>query len=308
VADEKDFQLLVRLARDPFASLEKIGRPLGLSGSSVKARLERLRQEGVLPGTWAVPVAEVFRRHSRVFLFEHVEQPTHAIEVAIKTDPVVWAGVDRDRSFHIHMYAISPEDGPPASLVKLLWEPAYSASPLFSTPREGAPVLSPLDWRILVVLVRRPRTQVQEIAKLTGLSPKTVRRRRDEMFHAGLVSSPLVIQGAQSRGLLLYNAYVQGPAMTAEDRHRILSALPRCLLVNTTDRPPGVWLICRARSMAEVLEDEERVKGFPGMTRAGLIIRIREEFAVDRVEGWCREQLAVWEAARRPEGPAKKDV
>src|SRR5207249_6898572 len=38
VVDEKDFQILARLARDPFASNEGIGGSLGLSGNSIKRR------------------------------------------------------------------------------------------------------------------------------------------------------------------------------------------------------------------------------------------------------------------------------
>jgi len=51
VVDEKDFNILAHLARDPFTSNEKIGRALGLSGNSVKRRIEELATEGVVPST-----------------------------------------------------------------------------------------------------------------------------------------------------------------------------------------------------------------------------------------------------------------
>src|SRR3989441_10945963 len=51
VVDEKDFQILSHLARDPFVSNERLGRDLGLSGHSVKRRIEKLVEEGVLPST-----------------------------------------------------------------------------------------------------------------------------------------------------------------------------------------------------------------------------------------------------------------
>jgi DNA-binding Lrp family transcriptional regulator len=293
VVDEKDFRILAHLSRDPFASHEKIGRDLGLSGNSVKKRIGRLEADGVLPSTWLLPLPQIFRRHSRIFVYKDVGQPARAIEAAIKTEPVVWAGIDLDRSFHVHAYTNSPDDAAPESLVKLLGEPAFAVSPPFTQPTPDAAVLSPLDLRILLVLIRRPRAQLREIAMLTGLSPKTVRRRRDSMFANGLFLLFPVIHVARSRGLVLYNAYVHGPTLPS-NAQQILSALPRCRLVTRRTDPPGLWLIGWARSMAEVSQEEERLRSLPGVERAGIVMRLRVDFAVDRIEGWIREELAKW--------------
>ncbi len=40
---------------------------------------------------------------------------------------------------------------------------------------------------------------------------------------------------------------------------------------------------------------EARLKRFPDVQAAGIILRLRVEFALDRVEGWIREDLANWE-------------
>lgn len=298
VVDEKDFRILAHLSRDPFASREKIGRDLGLSGNSVKGRIERLEAEGVLPSTWLLPLPQIFRRQSRIFVYKDVEQPARAIEAAIKADPVIWAGVDLDRSFHVHAYAKTTDEPAPESLVKLLGEPAFAVSPPFPQPSHGAAVLSPLDLRILLILVRRPRAQLQEIAALTRLSPKTVRRRRDAMFANGLFLLFPVIHVAQSRGLVLYNAYLHGPRLPS-NAQQILSALPRSRLVTRRTDPPGLWLICWARSMAEVSQDEERMRALPGVERAGIVMRLRVDFAVDRIEGWIHEELAKWDETRK---------
>jgi hypothetical protein len=49
-----------------------------------------------------------------------------------------------------------------------------------------------------------------------------------------------------------------------------------------------------ADSMAEVAEAEARLRGLPGVERAGIIMRQRVDFAVNRIEGWIREELAKW--------------
>jgi len=220
------------------------------------------------------------------------------IQAALKTDPVVWAGVDLDRSFHVHAYAELQDAAAPEGLVKLLGEPAFAVSPPFShaTPTEAT--LSSLDLRVLLGLIRQPRASLQDIATFTGLSPKTVRRHRDAMFANGLFLLFPVIHVAQSRGLVLYNAFVHGPKIPL-NAQGILSALPRCRLVTTRTNPPGVWLICWAESLAEVSEVEGRLRSVPGVERAGVVMRLRVDFAVDRVEGWIRDDLAKWGKARR---------
>jgi hypothetical protein len=46
--------------------------------------------------------------------------------------------------------------------------------------------------------------------------------------------------------------------------------------------------------MAEVAEVEGHLRGLPGVERAGIIMRQRVDFAVDRVERWIRDELATW--------------
>jgi DNA-binding Lrp family transcriptional regulator len=293
VVDEKDFHILAHLARDPFASNEKIGRALGLSGNSIKRRIEALVAEGVVPSTWLLPVPQIFRRHSRIFVYEDLPRLDEAIDLALKTDPVVWAGFDVDRSFHVHAYTPTPDAAASNDLVEFLGEPAFSVSPPFSQADPNEAVLSSLDLRILLALMRQPRASLKDLAAATGLSPKTVRRHRDAMFSNGLFILFPVIHVARARGLVLYNAYAQG-ATVPSNAQRILSALPRCRLITTRTNPPGVWMIGWADSMAEVAEAEARLRGLPGVERAGIIMRQRVDFAVDRIEGWIREELAKW--------------
>ena len=302
MVDEKDFQILARLARDPFASNESIGGSLSLSGNSVKRRIEALVSEGVVPSTWLFPIPQIFRRHSRIFVYKDMAKPEEAIEAALRVDPVVWAGFDVDRSFHAHAYALTPDAAPPDGLVKVLGEPSFAVSPPFSDVTAAEAAVSSIDLRVLSVLIRRPRASLKQIAAATGLSAKTVRRHREAMFANGSFMLFPVIHVAQARGLVLYNAYVHGSTVPSNVQ-RILSALPRCRLITTRTNPPGVWLIGWAESMAEVADVDAHLRGVPGVERAGIILRQRVDFAVDRIERWIREDLAEWEKARR--GPSR---
>jgi hypothetical protein len=146
---------------------------------------------------------------------------------------------------------------------------------------------------------------LREIADATGLSPKTIRRRRDAMYTNGLFLLFPVIHVARARGLVLYNAFAHG-AQVPSNAQTILSAVPRCRLITTRTNPPGVWLIGWADSMAEVADVEARLKALPVVESAGIIQRQRVDFAIERIEGWIRKELVKWEAARRPRVPATK--
>ncbi len=301
MADERDFGILALLARDPFMSNERIGDALGLSGNAVKKRLAGLEAEGVLPSTWLLPIPQVFRRHSRVFVYKDMDRADDAIERALAVDPVVWAGIDVDRFFHASVYAKTPDASPPEELVRALGEPTYSVSPPLSDLTADEAAVSSLDLRILLVLLREPQASLQRLADATGLSPKTVRRHRDAMFANGLFMLFPVIHVARSRGVVLFNAFAHGPQVPSHAQS-LLATVPRCRLVTARTVPPGVWLIGWANSMAEVSEVEARLRAYPGVERAGIIMRLRVEFALDRVEEWIREDLATWTHAARAKG------
>src|SRR5437660_11355392 len=177
-------------------------------------------------------------------------KPDAAIDRALQTDPVVWAGFDVDRSSHAHAYATAPDAAAPPELVKALGEPSFAVPPPFSEATAAEAAVSSIDLRILAVLMRQPRAPLKEIADATGLSAKTVRRHREAMFANGSFMLFPVIHAAQARGLVLYNAYAQGAAVPSNVQH-ILSALPRCRLITTMTNTPGVLLIGWPNSMPE---------------------------------------------------------
>lgn len=304
MADETDFHILARVWHDPFASYEAIGHELGLSGNTAKKRLERLEADGVISGIWALPAPQLFHRHARIFAFREPRRPAQALEAALRTDPVAWALERTDHRVSVLAYLESPTDGAPEKLVRLLGSPIFTVSPaVFQRPGDLR-VLSPLDLRVLRVLVRQPRASLQELATLSGLSPKTVRRRRDEMFRDEVFSILTPLQGARSHGLVVYNLLVQTPEVTLAQRGAILAALPRCVLLSETENPKGLYLLGRAPSLAQALQDEERARGAPGVTHVQLNLFLRHEFAAERIEGWIQEQIQMWDRARRKK-PAK---
>lgn len=298
MADETDFQMLVRLWREPFASYEAIGHGLGVSGNTAKNRIERLRADGLIGGIWVLPSPSVFRRTSRIFAFRPPPRAEPAIESVLRIDPVVWALERLDHVVSVNAYLDPGTLAPPKELVDLLGPPVFAISPRIFDSEETPTVLSPLDLRVLRALVRQPRASLQDLAKLCRLTPKTVRAHRDAMFRDGTFTMLTPLQGARSPGLVVYNLFVGTGEVTPAVRQRVLSALPRCVLLAETENPAGLYLAGRAPSLAEALADETKAGELPGVERVQLNLFLRHRFAAERIEGWIDEQLAMWERAK----------
>ena len=305
MTDAKDFKILRHLFQEPFASYQRIGEPIGLSGVSVKARMVRLERDGVIQGMWGLPAPETFGRHGRLFVYAKVARPDRAMALARKTDPIARAAVGHERSFEVTTYARTPDEGAPPELVKRLGEPDFSGTMRITVPQERSFPLSPLDWRILLPLVRQPRSSVQKIAEITGLSRKTVRRHRDDLFRRGVFRALPLLAGARSPGLVIYRLFIRSPSITFADRQRILGTLPDTYLAAWTEGPPGLWLAGGAPTMAAALHDRDRAERLLGVTHAEFDVFVRNEYFPERIEGWIREELAKWDARRRPAKPAR---
>src|SRR5437762_9306204 len=188
MVDERDFQLLANLLKEPLASNEELGRRVGLSRTAVKTRLEGLAEEGVFGGLYGIPAPEVFQRQRHVYVFRgervHATDPHKAIQI----DPVVSVHLRQDGNLPAILYEPPNESAdPPEELVRTFGAPAFSVLPRpFQAPPKGT-VLPPIDWRAMRPLIPEPRTPTRTPAERTAPSPKTVRlhpdgRHRDGAF------------------------------------------------------------------------------------------------------------------------------
>jgi len=302
MVDERDFQLLANLLKEPLASNEELGRRVRLSGTAVKTRLEGLAEEGVFGGLYGIPAPEVFQRQRHVYVFRGERVNANAPHKAIQIDPVVSVHLRQDGNLPAILYEPPNESAdPPEELVRTFGAPAFSVLPRpFQAPPKGT-VLSPIDWRVMRPLIREPRMPIRTLAERTGLSPKTVRRHRDALLRDGAFTIEVHVRGARARGLLLYNLWLTLPHLPARDRHAILTKLPRCVVVNVMQEPPAIYLFCRADAYSDVLADETMAKELAGTDRFGLVFPLDTAFATDRLESWVDAELARWSSRRGAE-------
>ncbi len=298
VTDAKDFQILLSIIRSPFASYAEIGASLGLSGVTVKARLDRLQRDGVTR-LWGVPPPQVFHRHARFFVYGRVRARDHALALARKSPTVVRAAEGHERSFEIVTYEETKDAGPPPEILRRLGDPNFAATFHIGDPRPVDQDLSPLDWRVLLPLIRNPRIPAQDLASATRLSRKTVRLHRDALVRKKLLYVLPLLTGAKSPGFVLYRLFLWMPSTSIADRERALAALPNTTFIAWTEKPAGLWLVGAAPRMSDVLQDRDRADRLPGITRSEVDVFVRNEVFPEKVEGWIREQLARWDQRRR---------
>lgn len=298
VADAKDFQIVRSILRAPFASFVEIGAPLGLSGVTVKARLERLQRSGAVR-IWGIPPPQVFRRHARFFVYARVRGRDRALSLARRADTVVRVAEGHERSFELVTYEAAEDATPPPEIRHRLGEPDFAATMHIGDPKESDRVLSPLDWRILLPLVRTPRASVQDLVDATGLSRKTVRLHRDALVRKRLLFVLPLLAGAKAPGFVIYRLFLWTPSTSAADRERTLAALPGSIFNAWTEKPAGLWLTGTAPTMEHVLRYRDQAEALPGVTRAEFDVFVRNEIFPERLEGWIRAELARWETARR---------
>jgi len=305
MVDERDFQLLANLLKEPLASNEELGRRVRLSGTAVKTRLESLAEEGVFGGLYGIPAPEVFHRQRHVYVFQGESVNATAPQKALRVDPVISVHLRQDGRLPAILYEARGEaTGPPEDLVRVFGSPIFSILPRPFRAPPTETVLSPIDWRVMRPLVRNPRMPIRRLAERTGLSPKTVRRHRDALLRDGTLTIEVQIRGAKARGHLLYNLWLTLPHLPARDRQAILTKLPRCVVVTVMQEPPSIYLFCRATSYSDVLADEAIAKELAGTDRSGLVFPLDTAFATDRLEGWIDAELARW-ASRRGTEPTR---
>src|SRR2546425_12286248 len=104
MVDERDFQLLAHLLKEPLASNEELGRRVRLSGTAVKTRLEGLTEEGVFGGLYGIPAPEGFQRQRHVYGFRGERVNATAPHKAIQIDPVVSVHLRPEGNFPASAY------------------------------------------------------------------------------------------------------------------------------------------------------------------------------------------------------------
>ena len=296
--DTVDFRILLELHRHPFASFEGIGRTVRITGTAVKARLERMEARGVVQGFYVAVAAPAFRRWRRIHAFANPEREP-AFEAVTAVDEVVFVWRGPPGMFMVTTFDASPQAEPPTGLVKLFGgPPVASVSPdPPDRPSRVEAVLSPLDWRVVDALLDAPRASLRQLASAAGLTAKTVRHHRDRLVAKGLLEVAPILDTSREPGLIVYSGYV-GVARAGDLQNVRVPGMGHVWIHHD---PAAMAVLGRVSSYGEIIDVERQLRSMPGVTRVVVTVARGGAVATPRLRTWILAERERWRA--RAHGP-----
>ncbi len=296
--DDRDFHLLAELVREPLASYATLGRRIGLAASSVRGRVARLQDQGVLRGFQLLPGAPALGRARELWRYP-ASRVTPDLSSVLAVDDVVVAVEWHDRSWSVFAYRAEGVRGPLRALDEIFGV-GGAVTRFGPSDDDLAParptVLSRPDWRLVQALLEDPRAPAEALARRCGQSPKRVRTRRRSLLEHRVLQIVPHVDYAKFRGSVIFGLSVFFRAPLSSQTLEAL--VPEGVLVRYNDHPPSAFYVCSAASVPAVAEVERRVGATAQVREAEAGFERARGFAADRVRGWVADQIARWEAPR----------
>ncbi len=296
--DDLDFRLLAELVRQPLASYATLGRRVGLAPSSVRGRVDRLREAGVLRGFQLLPGAPSLGRVRELWRYPPPKVSPDLGSV-LAVDDVVVAVEWHDRSWSVFAYRGKEDRGPLPDLHRLL---GRNARVTRFGPEDGdsgptrPTALSRPDWRLVAALMDDPRAPAEKLALACGQSPKRVRTRRRSLLERNIVQIVPFTDFAKFRGSVIFGLSVYLRAPLSEQSRSDL--VPEGVLVRYNEHPPSAFYVCSVPTVPVVAEVERRVGSLPVVQQAEAGFERARGYADGRVRGWVAAQISAWGPAR----------
>ncbi len=186
--DQTDIALCMLLLQDSRRPFRDLGDKLNLSVAAVHARIQALRNAGIIKAFTARLGLKVAAMQLMVWGTSRVTTPENLLDRLKADDRIYWVAFAGAGSVYTGAYLRSATelDACVASIAKGadMPDPQVGIIPLGpGLPEE--PVLDRLDSRILWSLHRNARKSVADVAEELGVSAKTVGRRLSRMVREG---------------------------------------------------------------------------------------------------------------------------
>lgn len=175
---------------DPRITPREIAERVGISESGVRARLHHLTDRGFLKDRAVTPNPSLFG--TRVFVADLLVMQSSEVDrilgdLALVEDVIFTRDVMDEDERKMQVYFVSEGDSSAFRLAALLGRLTSESAPVtarsyYLPPCDCEP--SPLDWRVLQTVCRRPDASFAEIAKAVGISPKTAARSYHQLIES----------------------------------------------------------------------------------------------------------------------------
>jgi DNA-binding Lrp family transcriptional regulator len=255
--DSKDFQLLAALHQDARQSYRSLGRRAALTAPAVRERLRRLQKQGILLGYGLRIDPSIFDRDQLIVSFQG-EWTRQDLAKVLAAPDVAFAAWRLDGGLIAGVW--SSESG--QSIRKLA--DTLGAKPTtgaFTKRRHDLRPLSVLDLQIIDTLIDDPTIPLKKIIELTGLSPKTIRKRLEALFESSIISILPRLGPRTGAGEVVYYLAVIGE-VEMKELHRLFDD---AVLVNKTQKPPMKYLLCSESDLGSLTAKTKALGKLPAV-------------------------------------------
>lgn len=271
------------MQRAPLDGPAAWARAAGEDVSSVRRRIKRLQETGVLQGFSAIPQPEVFGRIYAPYTFQ-TDAPPNMDDVLAVPD-VAWAvSVLDGRTFVV---AFEKDRSCKAALEGIMG-PATDA--FDHKGRPGTATLGRIDFKILRELIIDPRATVSQLCERTGLSAKTVRAHRAEMIARKEVKVDPIIRPPTTPGRLYYNLSAHGDAPPHIEGDN-------CIVLEQFTSPPATYLLATAANLQEQMEFLRELERREDISDVNVMMTHAFGMATQRLVHWCEEKIEEWKGS-----------
>jgi DNA-binding Lrp family transcriptional regulator len=288
--DSKDFRLLVALYDDVRQSYQSLGRHISLSAPAARDRLKRLQSHGILQGFMLSIDPSVFGRDDLLLFFRGKEFTRRQVEKALAAPNVAWIGWKLDGGLTVGVWSKDRVQAANDLAAALGTAPSGQ---VFTARRARRP-LSSIDLSIIDALIDQPRMPLGQLVESTGLSPKTVRKRLEQLIRTETIFIEPRLGALTDSGELVYQLAVAGRVGIGDVR-RIMD---QAILLHHTQEPPMKYLLCWGSDLSDVTTKTRVLKRLPGVESAVISLNKDLFVSADFEHSLVREEIRNLEDAR----------
>lgn len=294
--DAKDVQLLAALFRRPRAAYRELGVRVGLSPNAAKARVRRMAEQGVLQGFAVTPAPEMLGLGEGLLVFTDVHDVVDREADILRDLPdatgVRFVDVGVDGMVLVWAYARDAADW---ERIERAAVSAVGKGPAHVEfhPSGGPTEVPAAEWRLIRALVPDGRATIGDLARRSGLSVKTVKRRLAALLGSGRVRVEPVLSPSEATGLALASFHVAlRPDAAVSD---VLTLLPDDAIAQTSRDPRRVTFHVARATLRDIQADHRALRASPAVERVLCSLATRR-----CADAWLDEAVAAKLAPARP--------
>ena len=265
-----------------------------MSGVSVRGRIIRMRDTGILKSIHLIPSPLCFRRKASSYVFTKVTNASSRLHDILSVDDVVLAWTDHENDVLVNMYHKSEKNmaGSLNRLSEILGDDYTSAfRPLSLLP----PILSEsrfssIDWKLLEHMVSNPRISNSELSRVTHLSRKTVEKHKANILANRQVYPVFISDFTKVSGHIFYGAVALFETQETLKQLFSLDMIPVWIM----NEPSGAYFLGFAGSLRDVEVAKSKIGKISEVTSFSISIPTGGVFGTERVGKWIREAIRQW--------------